>query len=387
MTNNSMRITGKSVKQSLGDISYEAFVPNFLPPAMPLKIDDHMLNLLSTADRFLGRLDGMCELLPDVDFFIFMYVRKEATSSAQIEGTTATLGDLLKVEAQIQDPTIPSDVQEIVNYIEAMNYGIHRIEELPLCLRLIKEIHEILLKNVRGKDKMPGEFRKSQNWIGASNIKSATYVPPPPDLLMSLLDNFEKFLHDDAVLIPVLIKTALIHAQFELIHPFLDGNGRTGRLLTTFYLFQKGTLKKPLLYLSDYFKRYRDVYYEKLAAISKKGELEGWVSFYLEAVIEISKEAVELSRKIIKLREEDRKKVSLMGKTTKNALLLLEKLYSEPITTTKKVEQVTNLATPNAIALINKFIKLGILFNLSPEKKRSRVYYYKDYMALFSDSS
>lgn len=382
-----MRKTGKWIKQSLGEIPYEAFVPNLLPPDPPLKIDDATLNQLSTADRFFGRLDGMCELLPDVDFFIFMYIRKEAASSAQIEGTTATLGDLLKVEAEIEDPTIPSDVHEIVNYIEAMNYGINRLKDLPLCLRLIKEIHAILLKNVRGRDKMPGEFRKSQNWIGASNIKNATYVPPPPNEFMPLLDNFEKFLHDDTVAIPLLIKTALIHSQFELIHPFLDGNGRTGRLLTTFYLFQKGALRKPLLYLSAYFRKNRDVYYEKLANISKKGDLNGWLNFYLEAVIEISKEAVELSRRIIKLREDDRKKVSQMGRSTKNGLLLLERLYSEPIATTKKVQQITDLAKPNAIALINKFIKLGILHELSPEKKRNRVYVYSDYTTLFADNS
>ncbi len=374
--------TGNWVKQLSGELSYEAFIPDSMPPEPPLNINGEMITLLSTADRFFGRLDGICELLPDVDFFILMYKRKEATSSAQIEGTTATLDDLLKAGAEIQDPTIPEDVKEIINYIEAMNYGIGRLKELPLSLSLIREIHEILLKNTRGHNRMPGEFRKTQNWIGGKNINTASYVPPPPEHLMPLLDNFEKFLHDGTP-IPTLIKIALIHSQFELIHPFLDGNGRTGRLLTTFYLFERGVLKKPLLYLSDYFRRYRSQYLDKLDAISKKGDMEGWVKFFLEAVIEISKEAVELSREIINLREKDREKVSSLGKSTRRAVGLLEKLYSEPIITTKIVKETTGLSTPNAIALINKLIKLGILQESTPARKRNRIYYYKDYLDLF----
>jgi len=266
----------------VGFNNFEEICPiRHLCPIFSLKvnIDDEMLNLLSSADRFLGRLDGIYELLPDVDFFIFMYIRKEATSSSQVEGTQATFYDVLKMEAKILDPTIPSDVKEIINYIEAMNYGIERLKELPLSLRLIREIHSILLKGVRGQERFPGEFRKTQNWIGGRTPKTAVYVPPPPDKLMPLLDNFEKFLHAD-VNIPILIKTPLIHSQFELIHPFLDGNGRTGRLLITFYLYERGILRKPLLYLSDYFRRYRSLYYDRLDAISKKDDIEGWVKFF-----------------------------------------------------------------------------------------------------------
>jgi len=379
---NHLMRTGTLIKQLGGEEAYYAFIPNFLPPQ--LRIEDDLYTSLSTADRFLGRLDGICELLPDVDFFILMYMRKEATSSSQIEGTTATLNDVLKAEAEIPDPAIPEDVKEITNYIEAMNYGIKRLSELPLSLRLIREIHKILLHNVRGRDKLPGEFRKSQNWVGAKDIKKAVYVPPPPDRLMTLLDNFEKFMHDD-VQMPALIKIALIHSQFELIHPFLDGNGRTGRLLTTFYLCEKNILKKPLLYLSDYFRRYRSLYLDKLDAISKKDEIENWIKFFLEAVTEISKEAVELSRSIINLREADRKKIAALGKASKRATILLEKLYSEPLLNVSKIEEITELSKPNANALLKKFQNLGILKELYPERKRYRVFYYADYLNLFKD--
>ena len=354
----------------VGFNNFEEICPiRHLCPIFSLKvnIDDEMLNLLSSADRFLGRLDGIYELLPDVDFFIFMYIRKEATSSSQVEGTQATFYDVLKMEAKILDPTIPSDVKEIINYIEAMNYGIERLKELPLSLRLIREIHSILLKGVRGQERFPGEFRKTQNWIGGRTPKTAVYVPPPPDKLMPLLDNFEKFLHAD-VNIPILIKTPLIHSQFELIHPFLDGNGRTGRLLITFYLYERGILRKPLLYLSDYFRRYRSLYYDRLDAISKKDDIEGWVKFFLEAVIEISKEAVELSRKIIELRERDRKKIAYLGKSAKPALLLLERLYNQPFITANN--------------LIKKFLKLGVLKEWG-NRKRNRVFFYEEYLNLF----
>jgi Fic family protein len=262
-----------------------------------------------------------------------------------------------------------------------MNYGINRLKDLPLCLRLIREIHSILLKGVRGEENRPGEFRKSQNWIGAKTLKNAIYVPPPPDRVMPLLDNFEKFLHSEESL-PILIKTALIHSQFELIHPFLDGNGRIGRLLITFYLCEKKILKKPLLYLSDYFRRYRTIYYDKLDAISKKDDIEGWIKFFLEAVIEISKEAVELSRKIIELKEKDRDKISSLGKSTKPANLLLERLFSQPFITTKNVMEITHLAPPNANNLIKKFIALDILKEVG-QKRRNRVFVYYNYLKLF----
>ena len=375
---------GRHTQQLQEDLSYQAFMPNFLPPKPPIKIDKITLDLLSKDDRFLGRLDMITEVLPDPDFFIFMYIRKEATSSSQVEGTQATFADVLKVEANIKDPAIPDDVQEILNYIEAMNYGIKRLESLPLSLRLIREIHQILLRGVRGKYKNPGEFRESQNWVGGRTINTASYVPPPVSELSPLLDNLEKFFYDKSPM-PILIKTALIHSQFELIHPFLDGNGRVGRLLITFYLCQQEILQKPLLYLSDYFKRYRTEYYDRLGAIHKKDNFEDWIKFFLDGVIEISKEAVNLSRKIVNLREQDVKKVSNLGKSTKSALSLLESLYKSPIITVKSVEKATGLSPSNANALVEKFVNLEILEKVG-ERKRNRRFVYKKYLALFEIS-
>lgn len=375
---------GRHIQQLQEDLSYQAFMPNFLPPKPPIKIDKITLDLLSKDDRFLGRLDMITEVLPDPDFFIFMYIRKEATSSSQVEGTQATFADVLKVEANIKDPAIPDDVQEILNYIEAMNYGIKRLESLPLSLRLIREIHQILLRGVRGKYKNPGEFRESQNWVGGRTINTASYVPPPVSELSPLLDNLEKFFYDKSPM-PILIKTALIHSQFELIHPFLDGNGRVGRLLITFYLCQQEILQKPLLYLSDYFKRYRTEYYDRLGAIHKKDNFEDWIKFFLDGVIEISKEAVNLSRKIVNLREQDVKKVSNLGKSTKSALSLLESLYKSPIITVKSVEKATGLSPSNANALVEKFVNLEILEKVG-ERKRNRRFVYKKYLALFEIS-
>ena len=246
--------SGTYNKQLKGDAEYKAFIPAKLP--FKIKFDSALQNLLSKADQALGRLDGISEVLPDVDFFILMYVRKEATLSSQVEGTQATFSDLLKAEAKIKDAEIHNDVDEIVNYIGAMNYGLKRLRDIPISLRLTREIHEMLLHGVRGRHKSPGEFRRSQNWVGGPTIQTASFIPPPPQEVMPLLDNMEKFLHDKSP-IQILVKTALIHSQFENIHPFLDGNGRIGRLLITFYLCQQGVLHKPLLYLSEYFKQNR----------------------------------------------------------------------------------------------------------------------------------
>ncbi|MEA3305352.1 MAG: Fic family protein [Candidatus Omnitrophota bacterium] len=373
--------SGKWVQQLREKSSYKAFIPNFLPPKPPIKIGDDILELLSLANLSLGRLDGICEILPDIDFFIEMYIKREATSSSQIEGTQATFNDVLKEEANIKDNTISSDVKEILNYIDSINYGIEKLETLPLSLRLIRKLHSVLLRDTRGGFKSPGEFRKSQNWVGGKTINEASYVPPPVDKLMPLLDNFEKFLHSD-IQMPALLKTALMHSQFESIHPFLDGNGRTGRLLINFFLYEKKILRKPLLYISSYFNKNRQAYYYKLSAISKEDDMEGWVAFFLKGIIEISEDAVKLSREIHKLREIDRVKTSNLGKTTKNALIVLDKLYSHPIISSKNVKEITGLATPNANKLISKFINLNIL-EQAHGKKRNRIFSYKKYLDLF----
>lgn len=263
--------------------------------------------MLSQADRALGRLDGATDALPNPELFVSMYVRKEAVLSSQIEGTQASLIDVLEFESQALEPNNPKEVGEVVNYISAINYGLERLKSLPISLRLIREIHNELMKGVRGAERNPGEFRRTQNWIGASgcSLAEAAYVPPPPHQMLQSLDNLEKFLHSSQPL-PTLIKVGLAHAQFETIHPFLDGNGRTGRLLITFLLCEQNILQRPLLYISYYFKKYRSEYYSHLQAIRDTGNWEGWLKFFLLGVYETAQEATSTARQIVSLKEEHR---------------------------------------------------------------------------------
>jgi len=371
--------SGKYINQLKGELQYKAFVPNFLP--FGIESDDELQSLLSKADLALGRLDGIAETLPDVDFFILMYIRKEATLSSQVEGTQATFTDVLRTEAKIEDLESHKDVDEILNYIKAMNYGLERLKSFPLSLRLIKEIHKILLEGVRGEGREPGEFRKSQNWIGGTTIQRASFVPTPPQEIIASLDNFEKFLHDKS-LMPILLKIGLLHAQFENIHPFLDGNGRIGRLLITFYLCQQKILDRPLLYLSDFFKRYRQEYYDCLNAFHEKDDIEGWLKFFLEGVAVTAKQAVETSKKILKLREGDIKKILTLGRSTPKANLVFNSLFHTPLTTIKDVERITGLQNPNALALVNKLVKLEIIKEITG-RKRNKVFAYQQYIKLF----
>jgi Fic family protein len=371
--------TGKYITQLKGDLQYKAFIPNYLP--FTIKMDEDLQNLLSEADLSLGRLDGIAETLPDVDFFILMYIRKEATLSSQVEGTQATFADVLKAEAKVQDLEVHKDVDEVLNYIKAMNYGLERLKTLPLSLRLIKEIHKILLQNVRGEGRYPGEFRSTQNWIGGPSIQRASFVPPPPQEIMPLMDNLEKFFYDKSPM-PILLKIGLIHAQFENIHPFLDGNGRIGRLLITFYLCQQKVLDKPLLYLSDFFKKYRTDYYDKLNAFHEKDDIEGWLKFFLEGVSITAKQAIETSKKILKLRDEGIRKISNLGRSTPKAMLVFNSLFHTPLVTIKDVEKRTGLKNPNALALVKKLVKLGVLKEITG-RRRNRVFGYQSYIELF----
>ena len=373
--------SGQYISQLTGELQYKAFVPSLLP--FELKMDNTLQGLLSDATLALGRLDGIGDMIPDVDFFILMYVRKEATLSSQVEGTQATFFDALKAEANIQGLEIQNDVDEILNYIKAMNYGLERMLSLPLSLRLIKEIHKILLHGVRGKGKTPGQFRKSQNWVGGPSIQTASYVPPPPDHLIILLDNLEKFLHDVNPL-PVLIIAGLIHAQVENIHPFLDGNGRIGRLLITFYLCHKEILKKPLLYLSDFFKKFRQDYYDRLHNIHEKDDIEGWLKYFLTGIEQTANKAVMTAKKIRKLQERDVQKVMQLGRTSETALSLLKGLYRTPLVRVKDIEIITRLKNPNALILTDRMEKLGILKEVTG-KKRNRVYQYQDYIKIFEE--
>jgi Fic family protein len=375
---------GQYIEQIEG---YRAFIPNPLPPVPEIIMDQEMWNLLSQADRALGRLDGATDALPNPDLFVFMYVRKEAVLSSQIEGTQASLIDVLEFESQALEPENPQEVAEVVNYISAINYGLERLKELPVSLRLIREIHQELMEGVRGAERNPGEFRRSQNWIGAGgcSLAEASYVPPPPHEMLQSLDNLEKFLHSPQPM-PTLIKVGLAHAQFETIHPFLNGNGRTGRLLITFLLCEQNILQRPLLYISYYFKKYRTEYYDRLQAVRDSGNWEGWLKFFLRGVYEVAQEAAATARKIVNLKEEHRQLVlNTMGRRSGNAIALLESLYFRPIFTVEHAEAITNLSYPNANTLIKDLSDIGLLQEITGQK-RNRAFSYAPYLAVFRDS-
>ena len=362
--------------------NHHAFIPVAFPIKVPLKWDTDLLYLLSQADIAIGGLKDISRLVPDVDFFILMYVNKEATLSSQIEGTQATLIDYVKAQAEPSEDA-PSDIDEIRNYIKAMNYGLDRLKTFPLSLRLICEIHERLLHGVRGKHRAPGEFRSTQNWIGGPSIETATFVPPPVHEMKAALSDLEKFMHAKDRM-PILIKTGLLHAQFETIHPFLDGNGRSGRLLITLFLCQAGILPTPLLYLSEFFKRHRTTYYDRLNAyrFSENG-IEAWLKFFLEGVKTVADEALETAKKITELRESHMKTISFFGKSTPSARLLLDHLYAQPVVNAKQVAMATKLASKVSVnRLIDRFVVEGILIEITG-KQRDRKYLYRSYVKLF----
>lgn len=386
--NQNLNRAGVYIRQNHSAGAYLAFKPNPLPPKPAVEMTPKMWDLLSQADRALARLDGITELLPDPDFFIFMYVRREAASSSQIEGTQATFTDVVKAEAGAsKEEGIPDDVSEVANHIKAMNEGIKRMrsDNFPLSLRLMRDIHKTLMTDVRGgqQHKTPGEFRKSQNWVGGATIVTARYVPPPVADMTEALNNLEKFIHDKQPM-PDLIKIGLIHAQFETIHPFLDGNGRIGRLLITLYLCHENILRKPMLYISEYFRVYRTEYYDRLHAFHEKGDFEGWLEYFLEAVARTSLEATETARSIVDLRERDLEKTSQMGKSAHSATKLLKRLFRSPVISVKEVESITGLKKPNANSLVRRFVEKGILKQMG-NRKRNRLFIYDDYVKLFKE--
>jgi len=377
--------SGRSIKQLTG---YKAFIPKPLPPDPPLLISDEFWAAISRADRALARLDMTSEIVPDPDLFVSMYVRREAVLSSQIEGTQASLMDVLEYEAITKKVGSDSDVVEVINYIDALRHGLARLGELPVSLRLIKEIHARLLHDVRGHEKSPGEFRRSQNWIGPANctLANAMFVPPPPHEMITALNDLERFIHDDRPM-PVLIKLGLIHAQFETIHPFLDGNGRMGRLLITFLLCENDILKQPLLYLSHYFKEHRSEYYDRLQAVRERGDWEGWLMFFLKAVIEVSREAIDVARSVMRLRETHRNLIAeKLGKGTARALTQLEHLFRTPFTSVPGIKETTGLSMASANILANKFLELGILKEVTGQR-RNRAFVYDEYLKLFEDQA
>jgi len=369
--------TGKYLIQPGG---YKAFIPVALPPIKTIKYSEKLRNILSEADRALSRLDGVVTVLPNSDLFIAMYVKKEALLSSQIEGTQASLEGVLRFEANLEPEEDINEVKEVINYIKALNYGIARLSELPISNRLIKEIHKILIQGNRGTSKIPGEFRKIQNWIGlpGAALSDAIFVPPPPEKVPELISELEKFIHQKDE-IPPLVKIALIHAQFETIHPFLDGNGRVGRLLITFYLYCKKILSHPLLYLSVYLKKNRSRYYDLLMEIREQDRWEEWLKFFLEGIKEVSEEAIILAKEIIILKEKLLKTLFLNKISSIYAVEFLNLLFIKPIITSTDIVKNLNTSKETANQLIKKFEKINIIREISG-KKRYKKYIFLDYI-------
>jgi len=374
---------GTLIKCSLTSEAYQAFVPNPLPPKPNIDLTQVSI-LLEKANQAVGELNGVVETAVNPSVINYMYVRKEALLSSQIEGTQSTLDDLLKYESE-QTHGIPvADASEVSSYVAALNHGLKRIKEgFPLSLRLIREIHKILLTNSRGNTKLPGEFRSSQNWIGGTRPGNARFVPVPPDKLLSVLGELEVFINNDNDAIPSLIKAALIHVQFETIHPFLDGNGRLGRLLITFFLCVKGILDSPFLYLSLFFKKNRSLYYEELNTVRKDGDWESWIKFFLEGVIETANDAKETLIRIQSTFAADTKKIETLGRASASAVKVFSAFQKKPILTVSEIIKMIGLTKPTTIKSLNHLIELGIIKNNS-EKKWGQTYVYKSYTDLLS---
>lgn len=362
---------------------YKSFVPAKLPPDPPVQFDAEMQTLLSLADRKLGRLDGVTQILPNPELFVAMYVKKEAVLSSQIEGTQASFVDVLSAEYNQADDQRRSDVNEVVNYVNAMNWGLARLEEFPLSLRLIRNIHAKLLQNTRGSHRNPGEFRTSQNWIGPAGctLNTATFVPPTVPDMEAALGDLEKYFYEEDYT-PALVKIALIHAQFETIHPFLDGNGRMGRLLITFWLCQQEILTKPLLYLSYYFKKNRMEYYDRLMDVRKKGDWENWIKFFLKGVAEVADEATSSASAILKLKEEYTKKLYEKENGNGNYQKLLDVLFEQPFVKRTDVAELLGVSNPTAGSIIDIFCQMGILVDCDPDRSRNKTYAFRKYIEI-----
>lgn len=374
------RIAGELVPGSLASERYQAFVPYPLPPDPPVDMTAEIFLLLEAANRALGRLDGLAALFPDPDLFIYFYVRKEALLSSQIEGTQSSLSDLLLFESD-EVPGVPlDDVQEVSCYVAAMNYGLERIRgDFPLSLRLLREIHAKLLNNGRGAEKDPGEFRRQQNWIGGSRPSLAMFVPPPPDRLVQCLNDFEAFLHVDPPPVPLLIKAAMAHAQFETIHPFLDGNGRLGRLLITLLLCAEDAMSQPILYLSLYFKANRDEYYQRLQLVRERADWEGWIAFFLRGVKETSEQAAQAGKLILSIFDDDRKRIDQIGRGSGSAMRVFQALQRKPMLTIPHAAETLQLSQPAVTAAFANLVDLEIAREVTG-RQRGRIFVYDRYL-------
>ncbi len=385
VTENKSRL-GTYVTTTVTGEPVRAFIPSVLPPNPPLELAG-LYQHLDRANQALGRLDGLTTLLPDTKFFLYLYVRKEALLSSQIEGTQSSFSDLLLFENDAE-PSVPiDDVEEVSNYVAAMQHGLRRIAGgFPLSLRLIREIHAILLRGGRGANRTPGEFRRSQNWVGGTRPGNAAFVPPPPERLIECLDNLERFLHDEKHKLPILVEAGLIHVQFETIHPFLDGNGRLGRLLITLLLCSKGALREPLLYLSLYFKRNRDRYYDLLQRVRTHGTWEEWLVFFLEGTEMTARSAAEAAKQILTLFAMDRNRIQKIGRAAASALRVHEYMQKKPLVAIGTVAEELKLSIPTVTVALDHLVRLGIAKEVTG-KRRARVFGYSRYLKILSEGT
>jgi Fic family protein len=377
---------GRYVVHEIGGEVVRAYVPPPLPPVPTVKLDGLQL-LFEQANQSLGRLDGLASVLPNLGLFIYAYVRKEAVLSSQIEGTQSSLSDLLLFESN-EAPGVPlQDVQEVSNYVAALNHGLARLREgFPLSLRLIREIHEVLLSKGRGSTKEPGEFRRNQNWIGGTRPGNAAFVPAPPERVMECMGDLEKFLHAERRDLPPLIKAGLVHVQFETIHPFLDGNGRLGRLLITFLLCAAGALREPILYLSLYFKTNRQAYYDLLMRVRETGAWEAWIEFFLTGVKETSEQAVSAARRILALLDSDRQKVEALGRPAASVLRVFQHAQTNPILSIPLTAEKIGLSFPTVMSSVNHLQDLGVLREITGRQRR-RLFVYDAYLHILNEGT
>jgi len=385
VTDNKSRL-GTYVKSTLAGETVQAFIPPVLPPNPPLELEA-LYQLLDRANHALGRLDGLTTLLPDTRFFLYLYIRKEALLSSQIEGTQSSFSDLLLFENEVE-PSVPiDDVEEVSNYVAAMQHGLRRIAGgFSLSLRLLREIHAILLRGGRGANRTPGEFRKSQNWVGGTRPGNAAFVPPPPERLMECLDRFERFLHDEEHRLPVLVKAGLVHVQFETIHPFLDGNGRLGRLLITLLLCSRGALREPLLYLSLYFKTNRSRYYELLQRVRTEGAWEDWLAFFLEGTEKMARAAADAAKQILNLFGKDRDRIQGLGRAASSALRVHEYMQRKPLVAIAALADALRLSIPTVTVALDHLVRLSIVREVTG-RRRARIFGYSRYLKILSEGT
>lgn len=379
-----MNRAGTYKKNLSGKMAFNSFVPAVLPPNPPIELNNEIVEILVKANRQITLLEGISSRIPNIDLFISMYVRKEALMSSQIEGTQATLEDVL-------DPMLENNtnrpVGDVVNYIKATDFAINRLKELPLCNRLIKEAHKVLLAGVRGQNKCPGEFRHSQNWIGGagSTLQNARYIPPSVEDMQQAMSDLEKYINAEDNL-DVLIRAGLIHYQFETIHPFLDGNGRIGRLLITLFLMEQNVLTTPALYISYFLKKNRIEYYDRMSEVCLKGNYEQWIKFFLEAVYESAKDAVETIDKLTALHDKNCAKITNLGRRAKNGMRVFEYLESNPIIEIKKTSQELDIAFNTISSVIKDLINIGVLEQTSTQS-RNRTFVYKEYLEILKEGT